>query len=105
MKYPELESTVGKTVWCVMPPHGKKIKCEVDDEVREYQDEKKSKIILLQRIRFADGQTEIRVGYYIIGKMPRVKGRWVWGQFAAFIPAPVFRKLLRKARAKGWPLG
>jgi hypothetical protein len=85
-----------------MPPDGRVISFEVIDEVREFQDKTRTKVLLMQLVRLDDGKKEIRVGYYIIGKLPRMKDRWVWGQYAAFIPLPVFRRLLRKAFAKGW---
>ena len=44
------------------------------------------------------GDTEYRIGYYIVGKIGRGQGRWMWGQFCPMIPAPDFDKLIKKAR-------
>jgi hypothetical protein len=45
---------------------------------------------------------EVRLGYYIIGKLPKMHGKWVWGQFATFLPLGDFRKLIGLAEKKGW---
>jgi len=59
------------------------------------------KIFVLQEILFDDGKKEIRIGYYIIGKKPRSKGRWVWGQYCPFFPKKDLIKLVDKAKKKG----
>ena len=102
MTYPDLPTTVGKHGKSVMPPYGKIIGYVVADEVRTFQDSQKTKVVIFQLMRFEDGRKEVRVGYYIIGKLPKMRGRWVWGQFAAFIPIRTFQKLVRKATKKGW---
>jgi hypothetical protein len=62
-----------------------------------------NKSISLQRIQFAeDGRIELRLGYYIIGKKPRVIGKWVWGQYATMLPPEDFIKAYELARQKGW---
>jgi hypothetical protein len=85
-----------------MPPNGDALYYTIIDEVRQFQDRSKSKVIVLQLVRFEDRRHEIRVGYYIIGKKPRMSGRWVWGEYAAFMPVGVFRRVVRKAIARGW---
>jgi hypothetical protein len=47
------------------------------------------------------GDTEYRVGYYIIGRNGRAEGKWTWGQFCPLIPGPDFPKLLAKAKREG----
>lgn len=59
------------------------------------------KIFVLQEILFEDGQRELRLGYYIIGKKPRAKDRWVWGQYCPFFPKQDLIKLIEKAKKKG----
>jgi hypothetical protein len=54
-------------------------------------------VVVLQLVRFDDGRKEIRLGYYIIGKKPKMRGRWVWGQYATFMLTRVFQSLIRKA--------
>ena len=99
---PKLPSTVGKRGKSVMPPDGRIVAYEVIDEVRSFQDPSKEKVLILQLMRLATGKKEVRVGYYIIGKLPKMKGKWVWGQFAAFMPLSVFSKLVRLATRRGW---
>lgn len=47
------------------------------------------------------GDIEYRIGYYIVGKIRKANGRWVWGQFCPMIPIEDFNKLLEKARREG----
>lgn len=68
------------------------------------------KILCLQRLEFhPEGhlrgkptKVEVRLGYYIIGKKPKMRGKWVWGQFAALMPIKDFRHLVREAKKRGW---
>lgn len=59
------------------------------------------KIFVLQEILFENRKKEIRIGYYIIGKKPRAKGRWVWGQYCPLFPKRDLIKLIEKAKKKG----
>lgn len=47
------------------------------------------------------GEIEYRIGYYIVGKIGRAHGRWIWGQFCLLAPAKDFTALLRKAKQEG----
>lgn len=63
----------------------------------------REKAFVLQRIRFEDnGTVELRLGYFIIGKKPRRKGQWVWGQYCPLIPEKDFKKLIMEAQKRGW---
>jgi hypothetical protein len=44
------------------------------------------------------GEREYRIGYYIVGKIGKAKGKWVWGQFCPMIPINDFNKLIEKAK-------
>ena len=56
------------------------------DEIKFFQSTNPFKAIYLQRFRFEeDGRIELRLGYYIIGKKPKMDGKWVWGQFAIHV--------------------
>ena len=44
---------------------------------------------------------EYRIGYFIMGRIRRARGRWVWGQFCPLIPLPDFNKLIAKAKREG----
>ena len=72
------------------------------DEIRRYEDD--NKILVLQRLRSKSGdQSEMfRFGYYIIGKRPKMKDKWTWGQFAPFISAEDFSAMVSEARSKKW---
>ena len=84
------------------PPKGVQRRFTITDEIRKYQSDNRKKLFVLQRIQFDDGRLEIRLGYYIIGKMPRLKGRWVWGQYATLLPIRDFRALVRRAEKLKW---
>ena len=97
MKRPPYPSNIGKRGTMVFPPDGVRRRFTITDEIRKLQSDNRDKLIVLQRIRFERGRKEIRLGYYIIGKKPKMKGRWVWGQFAALMPLRDFRVLIRRA--------
>ena len=59
------------------------------------------KAFVLQEILFEDGKKELRVGYYIIGKKPKAKDRWVWGQYCPLFPRGDLIRLIEKAKKKG----
>jgi len=44
------------------------------------------------------GSVQYRIGYYIIGKIGRMDGKWTWGQFCPTIPIEDFDKLISQAR-------
>lgn len=44
---------------------------------------------------------EYRIGYYMIGKIGRANGRWIWGQFCPMIPIKDFNALIAKAKKEG----
>ena len=56
----------------------------------------------LQRIKHEDGSEEFRFGYYVIGKKPRMKGKWVWGQYCPLVPKADFEGIISEAKKRGW---
>jgi hypothetical protein len=83
-------------------PDGSSRRHIIVDEIHIYQTGTKKKLIYLQRIKRHRGKEEFRLGYFIIGKKPRMCGRWVWGQYATFLPASDLKRIIRMARGKGW---
>jgi len=59
------------------------------------------KIFVLQEILFENRKKELRIGYYIIGKKPKARGKWVWGQYCPLFPRKDLIKLIEKAKKKG----
>lgn len=100
-QYPELPSNVGKTVDLAFPD-GSTMQWEVVDEIRKNEDPEK--IFVLQRLRQkADGKQEMfRFGYYIIGKKPKMKDKWTWGQYAPFVTAEDFSVIIKEAQNRSW---
>jgi hypothetical protein len=99
---PPLPSNVGKRGKAVMPPDRRVLRFTITDEVRSFADSRRTKVVVLQLVRFDDGRKEVRLGYYIIGKKPKMRGRWVWGQYATFMLTRVFQSLIRKAIERQW---
>jgi hypothetical protein len=86
---------------------GEKFPFTIVDEIRRPQSwfaaGTGAKILCLQLLRLDhNGKEELRLGYYIIGKKPRMLNKWVWGQFATMMPIEDFRALMNEAREKGW---
>ena len=79
---------------------GKKLKFKVIDNVTLRQTNYPKKIFILQKLLFENGKKEIRIGYYIIGKKPRMKNKWVWGQFCPLFPKKDLVTLIRKAKVR-----
>jgi len=72
------------------------------------------KVFIIERLRKAKtegkithtkgwkkGEIEYRVGYYIVGRIGRAEGKWIWGQFCPLIPKADFDKLIKKAKREG----
>ncbi len=98
--YPILPSTIGYPVH-TKDPSGTSTEWVVIDEVR--RNEGKEKVLLLQRLQRKDpDQVMIRFGYYIIGKRPKMMGKWTWGQFAPFIAAEDFSAMIKEAVDRKW---
>src|SRR5713226_9637063 len=101
MPLPALPSKKGARV-SIVDTRGARWHFTVTDEIVIEQSDLLEKRICLQQITFDGEKKELRLGYYIIGKKPRMLGKWVWGQFAPFIPMADFDKLVHKAIRRGW---
>jgi hypothetical protein len=99
--YPPAPSNRGKRGSASMPD-GRRLHFTITDEFHVEQSGRPGKLIYLQLIKFDDGREQLRLGYYIIGKKPAMRGRWVWGQFATFMPAVDFREIVNLAEQRGW---
>lgn len=99
--YPEIPNHIGKRGQ-TKDPDGTISKYIIIDEISIPQSDAPHKLIYLQKIEFENKKNELRLCYYIIGKLPKMKGRWVFGQFATFLPQKDFKTIINKARRKGW---
>jgi hypothetical protein len=76
---------------------------KIEDEIIRPQSNSKRKIIVLQKMRFVEeDRIEFRFGYYMIGLKPKMKGKWVWGQFCLLIPQEDLIGLIQEAKRKKW---
>lgn len=58
------------------------------------------KVFILQEVESERGKL-LRIGYYIIGKKPKMNGKWVWGQYCPFIIDKDLKNLIDKAEKEG----
>jgi len=102
-KPPKLKSKKGRKGCITDPVTKKRFGFIILDEILKKQSHNDHKIITLQRIQFeSDGRIELRLAYYTIGKLPKMKGKWVWGQYATLLPAKDFVWLYKRAKRMGW---
>ncbi len=80
---------------------GRRVRFRVDRFVLMRQSDNPKKVFVVQELIFENGKKELRFGYYIVGKRPAVRGKWVWGQFAPLISRRDFKKLIKLVREKG----
>jgi len=99
--YPRAPTHTGKQ-YSAKNPDGSRFHFTITDEIHIKQTGKPNKLIYLQRLTFDDGRKELRLGYFIIGKKRRMRGRWVWGQYATMIPVADFRRIINRAKQEGW---
>lgn len=101
-RHPALPDNVGRrTKWKSI--RGELREVTIVGEIRRIQSNNPHKVICLQQLRFDHtGEVEFRLGYYMIGVKPRMRGRWTWGQFAVLIPARDFTWIIRQAQRLGW---
>lgn len=101
MSLPKLPDNINKR-GSLRAPDGKEYHYKIVEQIHKFQSDDPEKAIVLQKILFDDGRIEIRLAYYIIGKKPKMKGQWVWGQFATLMPIKDFQAIYNEAKSKGW---
>ncbi len=101
MRTPLKPSRKGKTS-TIKNILGKKRNFTVIDEIKRSESVNKEKLIVLQKLLFEDGTIRYRLGYYIIGKKPKMAGKWVWGQYAPIMRKRDFRAILQRVLKKKW---
>jgi hypothetical protein len=94
--------TIGKKGTSVMPD-GTVGHFIVVDEIKRQASNTPEKYLYLQKVKHLHNEDiELRFGYYILGKKPRMKGKWVWGQYAPFIQLKDFQAMIQEAQKRGW---
>ncbi len=103
MKYPKLTSNKGKIGSRKHPVTKEKRYFTIEDEIQKTQSNAKHKIIVLQKLKFHDNnKIQLRLGYYILGKLRKMEGKWTWGQYAVFIPIRDFKSIYKEATKRKW---
>lgn len=85
-----------REAWTFMPQHNLKEKVFIIERLRSEKTEG-----ALTHKNWQKGKIEYRIGYYIVGKIGRGRGRWLWGQFCPIVPLKDFDKLIAKAKKEG----
>lgn len=101
MSLPTFKSNIGK-IGNARIPEGSIYTFKIKDEICRPQSDYPEKMLCLQLIEWQGGEKELRLGYYIIGKKPKMRGKWVWGQFASMMPTKDFEAIIKDAVNKGW---
>lgn len=103
MEYPKLESKKGKIGIRKDPVTKERRNFTIEDEIQKTQSNAKDKKIILQKLRFHDtNEIQLRLGCYILGKLPGMKVKWKWNQNATFIPILDFKSIYKEAAEKEW---
>jgi hypothetical protein len=88
--------------------NGDDVEFVIEDEIIMHQTNNPNKLIVMQmlvhKLRDIPDEIEYRLGYYMLGVKPGMKGRWVWGQYCLMLPPEDFRILLKKAKEKHWDI-
>lgn len=82
-----------REAWTFLPQCNLKHKVFVLERLRHYKKEG-----VLAFGNWHKGGIEYRIGYFIVGKIGRVKNKWIWGQFCPLLPQHDLMKLIDKAR-------
>lgn len=77
-----------------LPQHNLQDKVFVFERLRKHEFNGK----LSYEKEWKKDEIEYRIGYFIVGKIGRAKGRWVWGQFCPLIPKEDLERLWNKAK-------
>ncbi len=83
-----------REAWTFMQQHNLDEKVFVIERLRKIKYEGR----LARRKVFREGDIEYRIGYFIVGRIGHMRGRWAWGQFCPLIPARDLKILLNKAK-------
>jgi hypothetical protein len=76
--------------------------CKILDYVIHQQSDAPQKYFVLDVIKASwKKEVELRIGYYILGKKPKVLNKWVWGQYCPLIPKRDLKALMNKAKRRG----
>ena len=85
-----------REAWVFMKQNNLSNKVFIFERLRKHSTEGESAYITSKV-----GSLEYRFGYYILGKIGRMNGKWTWGQYCPLIPIEDFEKLIKLAKEKG----
>lgn len=79
----------------------------IDGEERSYKivDEEvflassdSSKAFAIHKLEYDDGSEEFRIGYFMIGRKPRMRGKWAWAQYAPMMTEKEMEEVFERAQ-------
>ena len=85
-----------REAWTFLPQSTLNKKVFIVERLRKVKHEGK----LAYGETWKEAEIEYRIGYFIVGRIGRSKGKWVWGQYCPLIPHNDLLKLLEVARAE-----
>lgn len=96
-KIPPLPSHKGhrKTIKDI---YGKSVSFTVIDEITHKESGNPEKAFYLQKLKWDNGKIGLRLCYFMIGKKPRMRGKWAYAQSAPMISPADLRSLLVRAK-------
>jgi len=87
----------GKKHW-IIEARTMMIQTNHDEKVFVFERMKFDKFVGHQTRIIKKGTIQYRIGYYIIGKIGRMNGKWTWGQYCPTIPIEDFDNLISLAK-------
>jgi hypothetical protein len=72
-----------REAWTFIRQHNFSAKVFVIERLRKIRYEGRP----ARRSVFPRRDVEYRIGYYVVGRIGKMRGRWAWGQFCPLIPS------------------
>ncbi len=100
--WPPLPDNIGKTKR-IPTIDGCVRHLKIEDEIKQPDKSSGRGLYVFQKMRhIEENQVVFRFGYYMIGVKPRMKGKWVWGQFCPMISGKDFLAVIKEAKKRKW---
>jgi hypothetical protein len=71
---------------------------EIVDEEVFLASSDSGKAFAIHKLKYDDGSVEFRIGYYMIGRNPKMRGKWAWGQYAPMMTEQEMEEIFDRAQ-------